>query len=165
MDDNDGILSAKGNMQMKKLQAVRFMRQPFIVTGYKVTKENMETLSRWCRGHIVQPDTDDEEPFIRVPVDRPTKAWQTEASVGTWIILSHIRGEESFKVYTEEWLRKNFFEIPRESDSEEFVRAPIIAPEEPAIDIVNNHDRIGSNVLALPVQGGNRVAVDFQAPR
>ena len=91
--------------------ATRFMRIPFFVTGFRVTKDNMDAIAKWCEGHVI----DSEHPFVRVPVNRPTNKKQTEAYVGTWVILSTQRGERSFKVYTEEWLRKQFFELPEDS--------------------------------------------------
>lgn len=93
------------------MRATRFMRQPFYVMGHKVTEENMEAIARWCEGHVIR-DTD--RPFIRVPVDRPTNKRQTEAYVGTWVTLSRQHGAKSFKVYTEEWLDKNFISLPED---------------------------------------------------
>lgn len=101
------ILTEKG----PPVKATRFMRQPFFVSGFKVTAENMHAIAKWCEGHVI-PDA--EKPFIRVPVDRPTNKKQTEAYIGTWVLLSRQRGEKSFKVYTEEWLLKNFFELPED---------------------------------------------------
>lgn len=95
---------------------VRFMRIPFFVSGYQVTEENMNAIAKWCEGHVIQ---NSDNPFVRVPVNRATNKRQTEAYIGTWVIVSVQRGERSFKVYTEEWLRKQFFEIPPEALDEE----------------------------------------------
>jgi hypothetical protein len=140
---------------MTKLEPVRFMRLPFVVTAYRVTEDNMEAISRWCRGHIIEPHNEGDRRFIRVPVDRPTKAWQSEAHVGSWVILSLQNREESFKVYTEEWMRRNFLEIPRESNEDVPLRGPVVEETSPDTRVDNAHDRVGSNVRALPVQGGH----------
>lgn len=90
------------------MKATRFMRKPFYVMGIEVTKGNMDAVARWCEGHVIR-DTD--RPFIRVPVERATNRRQTEAYVGTWVTMSRQRDERSFKVYTREWLDKNFIEL------------------------------------------------------
>ena len=94
------------------MNPTRFMRVPFFVTGYKVTPDNMEQIARWCDGYVVKSG---ETPFIRVPVDRPTNKKQTEAYPGMWVLLSVKRGRKSYKVYYEEVLQKNFFEVPEGS--------------------------------------------------
>lgn len=99
------------------MKATRFMRIPFFVSGYLVTEDNMEAVAKWCEGHVIRG----EKPFVRVPVDRPTNKRQTEAYPGTWVIVSLYKGERSFKVYTEEWLKKQFFELPEEALDEGIV--------------------------------------------
>lgn len=84
------------------------MRQPFYVMGIEVTSENMDAIARWCQGHVIRSG---DRSFVRVPVDRATNRRQTEAYVGTWVMASKQRGVQSFKVYTREWLDKNFFEL------------------------------------------------------
>lgn len=139
------------------MKATRFMRQPFIVTGYQVHEEDMDAIAKWCQGHVIR---NTERPFIRVPVDRPTNRKQTEAYLGTWVLLFNQRGENSFKVYTPEWLEKNFFQLPPEIEDKE-ENEPTV---EVTADICCVHDRIGSNVRALPVQsGGNKILPNFRA--
>jgi len=103
-------------------EATWFMRQPFPVSGYLVTKENMAEIAKWCKGHVIE---DDDRPFVRVPVDRPTNSKQTQAFIGTWVTLSTHLGEESFKVYTQEWLDKNFILIPREMSRPTEEKTPV----------------------------------------
>jgi hypothetical protein len=104
------------------LKATRFMRQPFFVMGYEVTLENMDEIAKWCEGHVIR---DTEKPFVRVPVIRPTHERQTRGYVGTWVLVSKQRGEKSFKVYTREWLEKNFFEVPDdEIDASDLIPGP-----------------------------------------
>lgn len=91
------------------MKATRFMRIPFFVLGHQVTEQNMDAIARWCEGHVIR---DVAKPFVRVPVDRPTNRRQTEAYVGTWVIVSTRRGQRSFKVYTQEWLVQQFMEMP-----------------------------------------------------
>lgn len=107
------------------MMATRFMRQPFYVTGIEVTSENMEAVARWCQGHVIR---DGDRSFIRVPVDRATNRRQTEAYVGLWVTASKQRGLRSFKVYTREWLDKNFFELSGddELDSLEIEDLPLM---------------------------------------
>lgn len=105
------------------MQATKFMRQPFFVSGFKVTNENMVDLAKWCSGHIIDgPD----RIFIRVPVERATNVKQTEAYIGTWILVSNQQGKRTFKVYTEEWLRKHFLEIP--NDDVEYLMPAELTP-------------------------------------
>jgi len=151
------------------MKATRFIRKPFVVSGYQVTNENMDVIATWCRGHVIPADdARKEQAFVRVPVDRPTSQKQTQAFVGTWVILAfNQRGEESFKVYPQEWLNKNFIVLPREIEEDELM-ARVAIP-----DIDNDvccHNRLGTNVRSLPVQGGhnhktNTTAVDFHSPR
>jgi hypothetical protein len=88
------------------VKATRFMRQPFFVSGFKVTEGNMAALAKWCEGHIISTTN---RPFIRVPVAHATNIKLTEAYVDTWILLSRRGGRKSFKVYSEEYLTNNFF--------------------------------------------------------
>lgn len=90
------------------MEPTRFMRIPFFVTGYPVTEENMDAIAKWCGGYVIR---DADKPFIHVPVERAASKKQYEAYVGSWVVVSVQRGEKSFKVYTEDWLRKQFMEI------------------------------------------------------
>ena len=121
------------------MKATRFMRIPFFVTGYLVTEDNMEVIATWCKGHVFE---DAHRPFVRVPVIRPTHQKQTEAYVGTWVIASMQRGQATFKVYTEEWLKKQFFELPEEPMVEDI-------PEEIP---VSEHSGTANNVRTIPTQ-------------
>lgn len=121
------------------MKATRFMRIPFFVTGYLITEENMHDIALWCEGHVIQNAT---EPFVRVPVHRPTHPRQTEGRVGEWVIVSMQRGRRSFKVYTEEWLRKQFLELPDEPIDEGIPDAGI--EERPAT--------LPDNVRSIPGQ-------------
>jgi len=136
------------------VKATRFMRKPFFVKGHKVTEENMHSLAKWCQGTVVT-DGNDKPLFVRVPVDNPTKRWQTEAYPGTWIVVSVIRNRmglhRSFKVYLEEWLLQQFFEVEEDllgSDGDDDIstqgsgEAPSTTATEPA-----------SNVRNFPVPG------------
>lgn len=137
------------------MKATRYMRRPFIVTGYKVTAENMVAVARWCRGHVIR---DTERPFIRVPVSRYTNIKQTEAYIGLSVILSIQRGEESFKVYSDEWLEKNFIPIPREIEDETGEQtidlAQYLLPKDEVVENPEPRDPRPnpSNVRHLPTQ-------------
>ena len=91
------------------MKPTRFMRIPFFVTGYQVTDEDMDVIAKWCDGYV---NRNTEKPFIRVPVSRVTNEKYTRAYPGMWIIGSKHRGERSFKVFTEEWLKKQFTIMP-----------------------------------------------------
>lgn len=93
------------------MKPAQFMRIPFMVYGHQVTAQNMDAIAKWCQGYVVR---DAPNPFVRVPVNRPTHKKQTEATIGTWVIVSLIRGERSFKVYTEERLASQFISLPNE---------------------------------------------------
>lgn len=146
------------------MKATRFMRQPFIVTGYQVTEDNMDQIATWCEGHVIR---DTERPFVRVPVNRPTNQKQTQAFVGTWVLLSSTGGADSFKVYTTEWLGKSFIKIPREIDDLPPVDDPSPAPKVDDIpvteDINSAHNHVGCTVRTLPVQGGAKAPVQFRS--
>ena len=100
-----------------KLEPSRYMRIPFFVTGYCVTEENMEAIAKWCGGYVIRED--DKPPFIHVPVARATSDKQYKAYVGTHVVVSVQRGERSFKVYTDEWLLKQFMPITVETFDED----------------------------------------------
>lgn len=142
------------------MKATRFMRVPFIVTGYMVTEDNLDAIAKWCEGHVFR---DAERPFVRVPVNRPTNQNQTKAYVGTWVIMSLQRGENSFKVYTTDWLSKHFMEVPPEieEDAPEVVEmaSPVVET-----DVCCHHNQIGANVRSLPVQkSGPTAPVKFRS--
>jgi len=169
------------------MQATRFMRLPLIVTGFQVTERNMDVVSRWCEGRIIESA---RGRFIRVPVNHAKKAWQTEAFPGLWVVKSWQYGRYSFKVYTQQKLDETFSVIP---DSYEFTpdlynldeiddvedpeeeRAPKITelvpsqcschhqrPENPNGGVVPNPNNIRSLSLKAPQQGSrhfNRHAI------
>ncbi len=115
----------------------------------------MEAIARWCEGHVIKSAI---RSFVRVPVDRPSNLKQTEASVGRWVIVSIQHGNRSFKVYTEEWLRKQFFEMPDEPVDEGIVE-DIESVEE--IVLAEVPYRAPASVRPIPVQfrPGNTRAV------
>lgn len=137
-----------------------FMRNPFLVAAYQVTESNMDAIARWCQGHVIR---DAERPFVRVPVNRTTNKRQTEAYEGCWVLLSKQRGENSFKVYTQEWLDKNFVEVPHaefdENDTQEIPPLPEPAPQKarPSCNCGEDHEPIPAprpspgNVVGLGV--------------
>lgn len=100
------------------MKATRFMRRPFFVRGFPVTEQNMEAVAQWCEGHVIETD---EKRFIRVPVHNAKNIRQTEAHVGAWVLKSRYIGRVSFKVYTEDWLNKDFVEAPDDTDEEEVI--------------------------------------------
>lgn len=130
------------------MKAVRFISKPFVVGGFEVELETMETIAAWCEGHVI---TDAERPFIRVPVNRPTNRKQTEAYVGTFVLLSIYRGEKSFKVYTMEWLEKNFNMLPGELDGALTLPRSAMAVEDLNEDNMREEYEVESNVHPLPV--------------
>lgn len=127
------------------MNATRFMRIPFFVTGYPVTVDNMEALAKWCEGYVVR-SADGRSQFIRVPVERATSKKQTEAYPGSWLIVSNQRGNRSFKVYTEEWLRKQFVEMP-----EDFLMDSGI-PQDILVEEPEEKRTPPANVRPLPTQ-------------
>lgn len=134
------------------MQATHFMRKPFVVTGYRVDKDNMETLARWCQGQVIE---DERRPFVRVPVDRPLHRKQTEAHIGCWIVVSVQEEEKSFKVFSHDWILKHFDELPPIVTDLEDVE---IRAEEPTC---TRPHVAPSNVLPLPMQ--NAKATIFSA--
>lgn len=127
------------------MKATRFMRQPFFVIGVEVTNDNMDAVANWCEGHVIK--NGDKPLFVRVPVNRPTNKKQTEAYPGTWVMLSEQRGEKSFKVYTHEWLMKNFFVFEGEIPDAEIVEDTATEPGEAPSGGLN---RIATNLRGLP---------------
>lgn len=81
------------------------MRRQFIVTGFKVTENNMSTIAAWCGGHVVR---DAPQPYVRVPVERFITTKQTQAFVDNWVLVSVRRGQQVFKVYTQHRLDQDF---------------------------------------------------------
>lgn len=147
------------------MKAILYMRKPFIVTGYKVTEKNMDAIARWCQGHVIR---EVERPFVRVPVVRYTNIKHTEAYVGTIVTLTEQRGQEYFKVCTEEWLADNFIQMPREMEDDEHEKTVDLSrymnPEAQKDEEVSEDDTDSlesrpapspSNVRHLPVQKAN----------
>lgn len=131
------------------MKAVRFMRKPFFVDGYLVDEDNMDAIAKWCKGHVVRDNV--PRPFVRVPVDRPMNQRQTQAFVGTWVLLSIHQGRESFKVYTADYLEENFILSPFGTESE--TQIPEQVDEESAPDnssCGHPHHHGPSNVRPLP---------------
>lgn len=133
------------------------MRQPFFVTGYKVTDENMEIIARWCEGRVID---DGEKSFIRVPVNRATNIKQTQAYVDMWVLMSFTeRGDKSFKVYSQEWLDKQFTPtgggVMNEMAAKMF--ADLEIPDDDSEDGPVDTNRIASNLRILPSQPDPRI--------
>lgn len=116
------------------MKATRFMRTPFFVKGYLVTLENMEDIATWCKGHVVDKDSD--QPFVRVPVNRASNEKMTRGYVGTWVTVSRHRGENSFKVYTAERLMSEFVEMP-----DDIAEIPELISATPPLSNVSPHFR------------------------
>lgn len=123
----------------------RFTSRPFPVKGFKVTEENMEAVAHWCEGHIVETA---ERKFIRVPVQNARSNKQTEAIVDCWVLRSRRNGRNSFKVYDEEWLLKNFVESPLDEVDEH--------DDEIVIHGEKDNNRVTNNVRPLPTQRTNK---------
>ena len=123
---------------MTKLRAARFMRQPFIVTGHQVTEENMEFVAAWCGGEVYRSS---ERRFIQVPVENARSTKQAEAHVGYWVLKSKYGGKYGFRVYSVDYLEKQFMLIRDDTEDDN----DIIIPDD-------NIPRQVDNVRSLPVQ-------------
>lgn len=131
-----------------KLEPTRYMRIPFFVTGYCVTEDNMEAIAKWCGGYIVR---EDEKPaFIHVPVNRATSDKQYKAYIGTHVVVSVQRGERSFKVYTDEWLLKQFMPINVETLEESVIEDDFETRTGTTREISPN--RVAGNRRPVPAQ-------------
>lgn len=94
---------------MAVVKATQFVRMPFVAQGFKVEEDNMEAIATWCQGNVVRENT--PRPFVRVPVDRPTNQKQTQAFVGTWVLVSVFENTKTYKVYRPEWLERTFLRM------------------------------------------------------
>lgn len=93
------------------------MRKPFFVEGHQVTAKNMQEVADWCQGVVVTPE-DGKDKFVRVPVVGARTPKQSEARIGCWVLRS-LQGErDTFKVYADYSLIKQFDQVPG-SDGEE----------------------------------------------
>jgi hypothetical protein len=128
----------------------------------------MESIATWCQGHII---VDGRARFIRVPVDRPSSVRQTKAYVDSWVLLSlNDRGERTFKVYSTEWLEKQFVKVTDGAMNE--VARGILGDDE--IQEENEEDeaeseaveenRIAANLRLLPTQNDPRT-MNFRPAR
>lgn len=126
------------------------MRIPFFVDGFLVEDDNMNKLAQWCGGRVVDDETTGRR-YIRVPVERPSNRKQTEAYPGTWIIVSNDhRGAKSYKVYTPEWLGKQFFNTsgsPREIETDNSICISVMPGEYDLAVVV--HDIYDKNPVEL----------------
>ena len=85
------------------------MRVPFFVTGHQITEENMTVVATWCEGHIIEGSVGK---FIRVPVDNPRRARETEARIGDTILKSKTPNRKpTFKIYPKHWLDGGFIDM------------------------------------------------------
>lgn len=135
-----------------KEEATRFMRIPFFTTGHLVTEKNMEAVSGWCGGHIIEKNS---KRFIRVPVHNARSVAATEAHIGSWVIKSTYNNQESFKVYRSEWLPKNF--LSKEDMTPEWIAQLLMqvssmeGDEEDALDIPDDPNEDAPAVLPRTV--------------
>jgi len=91
------------------MQTQRFSRRPFDVEAIQVKKGNMEEVAEWCKGEVVLPNTESQDPsgsYIQVDVLAPASERQSRAFPGDWVLL--LQGGKSFKVYTPKAFNKNF---------------------------------------------------------
>lgn len=91
-----------------KLEATRYMRKPFFVTGHQVTTENMRAVAEWCGGEIC---TIGDRVFIRVPILNVKNIKQTEANLGDHILKMEFGGRFNFKIERDEWLTDRFVQV------------------------------------------------------
>lgn len=132
------------------MKATRFLSKPFIVTGFRVTERNMNIIAKWCEGSVVI--TDDGRAFIRVPVSNARTKKQTEAHVGTWVLKSKYGREDTFKVYTQDWVDRQFDVIPEDEIGDD--------DEIEGDEAVEEH---GQNTVEIPGRKGTRVTGNVRA--
>lgn len=97
-----------------RLTPKKYTRKPFEVEAVEVTAENMEQVSKWCRGQLRRsagPGGRNPQRYIKVPVKRYLNDRQTQAYVGDWVVTAIEEGTKGFKVYTPKAFAKTFDEI------------------------------------------------------
>lgn len=87
---------------MTNFEVTDYTRNPFVVQAVKVTEDNMDRVATWCGGTVETPEIGPR--FVKVGVNKPLNAKQTQAFVGTWVL----KQAASFKVYTEKAFTSNF---------------------------------------------------------
>lgn len=85
-------------------EPVRFVRRPFFVMAFLITKDNMDKVAEWCDGEILKSDSGVHR-FIKVTkVLNPQNERQTKAYIGDYVLKSG----EHFKVYTTASFNRSF---------------------------------------------------------
>jgi hypothetical protein len=150
---------------VKQLQATRYMRVPFFVTGHRVTEENMEAVARWCEGSIIETGN---RRFIRVPIANVRNVKQTEAHIGDHVLKSDFSGRFVFKVEKDEWIGQRFIQIGELNKwiAEHFMSIGDFNPDGPTDDLeIDGEDDVMDNVRSLPVQKSGPRPVPQPGPR
>lgn len=97
-----------------RLKTSKYTRKPFEVEAIQVTADNMEQVSKWCRGQLRRsagPGGRNPQRYIKVPVKRFLNDRQTQAYVGDWVVTALEEGTKGFKVYTPKAFTRTFDEI------------------------------------------------------
>lgn len=143
------------------MSASYYIRRPFIVVGHKVTRENMAKVAEWCGGEVIEGE---ERTYIKVPVKRPTHKRQTEAWLGNYVVRSSAAfdGGFTYKVYTEDYLDKEFLRLERgeayEIYTREFLNREMIRMDSGELgDDDSPKNRVVDNVRRLPVQASKNL--------
>lgn len=89
----------------------KFVRKALYVDAIRVTEENFEQVSEWCKGNIVNGDT---SKYIKVHVQSPLSEKQTRAWCGDWVL----HGPNGYKVYTNKSFNRAFMSVEEKQQDE-----------------------------------------------
>jgi len=84
---------------------VQFVRKPEFITGIQVTKVNIHDVAQWCKGVVIDHDTNH---FILVPVINPKTHTASRAYIGAWVVQTD---KGVFRVYRSKDLNRGFERI------------------------------------------------------
>lgn len=96
---------------MSELNLRYFSRKPLYIEAIQVTSENIQAVTDWCNGTLVEGEVIDSVnataiflAFIKVPMKKPENVRRTQAYIGDWVLKS----TTGFKVYFDRSFRHSF---------------------------------------------------------
>jgi len=97
------------------LETKTYHRRPFPVVAVQVTLTNMEEVTEWCGGKIMEGDKEGQltRKYIKVDVKDPAAVEYTRARIGDWIVRSNTH--DNFRIYTDRSFARVFVLAPEDS--------------------------------------------------
>lgn len=96
---------------MAAVKTKRYIKNPLYVDAVRITRDNFNDVSKWCRGHIQTEGPDHPQnpgaKYIKIQAHNPINTRQTKAYVGDWVLQT----DRGFKVYSHKAFGESFQEV------------------------------------------------------